>query len=302
MAHLRSLLLLLPLALLPGCPDSHGTEHDAGPSDAGRDVFIGGDCCIPRDVGLEEDAPDDAPRPVDCSPDDAHAVVCPAGICDGPDHYAWDGERCVTIPCGTCEGEDCASLPTSLDACRAAHATCDAALCTATGGDWQFWAEECGHHVCGVPPPVLCAVGMPVCDCGYERSFEPGVGCVPDECPVYDPVDPQTLCGSTGGTWTTGICCPTTCGVHCDLECAAPACVCGPFEVFDAIRGCVLATECFVRGDGETCTNIHSRCEDGLICCQDCGGAGCAPERYCRAPLCDADPNIDECGNNLLAP
>jgi hypothetical protein len=277
---------------LLGCPSSSGL------TDAGVDGAI-----PPVDAaGLDVPVRDAAPLPLGCAPDDAREIVCPESGCDGPPSFAWDGTRCVPIACGACEGADCASIETSLDACRAAHATCDAELCRATDGDWQFWAEECGHHVCGVPPPQTCEVGTPVCDCGATRTFVPGVGCAPDDCPAVDPLPPEMLCGRTGGAWTDGICCSTTCGVFCELDCAAPGCVCGAFEVFDLVRGCVPATECFVRSEGETCTNERSRCDDGLICCQTCGGAGCEPERTCRAPVCDGDPATDVCGNNALAP
>jgi hypothetical protein len=292
LAHRLSLLLLSSAVSLVGCSSSQG------PTDAGADAAI-----PPADAaGLDAPLPEDAPRPLSCAPDDAREVVCTAPACDGPPTFAWDGARCVPIACGACEGADCASLASSLDTCRAAHAACEAELCRATDGDWQFWAEECGHFVCGAPPPQDCEAGFPVCNCGPGRSFEPGAGCAPDDCPAVDPLPPEMLCGLTGGTWTEGICCPTTCGVFCPANCLAPACVCGALEVFDAVRGCVPATECFVRGVGETCTNERSRCEDGLICCQRCTGAGCEPDRLCLAPLCDADPDVDACGNNLRAP
>lgn len=305
MAHLRAPHLFALLALIAGCPDSHGTEGDAGTPDA---PYYDSWCLACEDASLPppdvspHDVGPDAPEPASCAPDDAREVVCPDAICDGLDQYAWDGERCVTIACGTCEGTDCGTLTTSLEACQLAHATCDAELCRTTGGDWQFWAEECGHYVCGQPVDATCFVGMPVCNCGYERSFETGRGCVPDECPIYDLAEPSVLCGETGGTWTAGICCSTRCGVPCDLDCVAPACVCGAMEIFDAIRGCIPATECFERELGQTCTNVNSRCADGLLCCQRCTGAGCDPDSVCQAPVCDGDPTIDECGNNLLAP
>ena len=85
-------------------------------------------------------------------------------------------------------------------------------------------------------------------------------------------------------------------------NCGACGRVCGAMEVFDTLRGCVPATECFERGAGETCDFLATRCDAGLICCQHCSGVGCAPDMTCEAPVCDAEPAIDECGNNLLAP
>lgn len=303
MAQLRleGLWGLAAAIAVAGCSESHtGPGTDAG---AGTDAPALGDCACGLDVGPDAPSPVDAPAAFTCEADDAHAVVCPEALCDGPDSYAWDGERCLRIDCGACEGTACSALPRSLAACEAAHAACVPQQCRATGGEWLFFTEECFHYECGLPQPAPCLVGMPVCNCGSGRSFVDGVGCQDDPtCPEVDPLPPETLCGSTGGTWTPGICCHTTCGQFCDLDCAAPGCVCGDTEVFDPIRGCVPGLECFEREVGETCGVLGMRCVDGLLCCQHCGGAGCAPDMTCEAPICDADPTIDVCGNNLLAP
>lgn len=289
-----------------GCGESHmaggdaGTPADAGATDAGT-PWLADACRRCVDVG---------PPPVDaggvvfsCAADDARAVTCPAALCDGPDSYAWDGERCLRIDCGACEGADCGVLTHSLTECEAAHSGCVPQQCRATGGEWLFFTEECEHYVCGQPQLASCEVGMPVCNCGSGRSWVDGVGCAADPgCPEVDPLPSDVLCASTGGTWTDGICCSTTCGRFCDLDCAAPGCVCGAMEVFDSIRGCVRAAQCFEREVGETCGAMRTRCGDGLICCQHCTGVGCAPDMTCEAPVCDADPTFDECGNNLRAP
>lgn len=315
MAHVRALSfvpLFLVLAAVAGCSESHGqAEADAG-TDAYFPIYDGwsGDVSLPLvDTGLVDAGalPDGgdldggvAPQP--CTPQDAHEVTCPSAICDGLDSYAWDGERCVRIDCGTCMGADCGHLATSLETCEAAHAACVPELCRATGGEWLFYTEECHHYVCGNPQPSECLIGMPVCNCGDGRSFDATTGCFDDaSCPVVDPLPPQTLCTSTGGAWMTGICCNTHCGQFCDLDCVADACACGPLQVFDPVRGCVDDAACHVHTVGQEC-NPQIRCQDGLICCQHCGGAGCDPTMTCEAPVCDADPNVDECGNNLLAP
>lgn len=292
--------LALGLALALGvaaCSESHGIGgDDAG---AGTDAARDGGVCACVDAAF----PHDGGAPASCAAEDARAMVCPGAICDGLDAYAWDGERCVTIACGTCVGADCGALPRSLEACEAAHRGCEPALCRASGGEWLFWAEECEHRRCGQPGLAICEVGMPVCDCGVGRSFDPTLGCVDDpSCGEVDPLPPDALCASTGGTWTEGICCPTRCGRFCDAECLAPACVCGELEIFDPVRGCIDAAECRgARSVGETCGE-GVRCADGLLCCQRCGGAGCDPVQTCLAPVCDDDPTIDECGNDLLAP
>lgn len=317
---------LFALGLLAGCGESHDLA-DTGPAiDAGRDggssncnccgVIVDrpiegcdGVCdpfCAPLpDAGPPLDAGSDAGPPVDagpaaaCDPDDAASEPC-ASLCDGPSRYYWNGDRCFSIDCGACRGDDCGTAGfTSLEECEAAHATCEATLCRSTGGEWQFWSEECGHFVCGVAPPATCESGFPVCDCGPSHSFDPELGCFEDDCPTVDPSTPEELCVGTGGSWEA-ICCDTECGDFCPLLCAEMACNCGPGRVFEA-RGCAEASRCFERMQDETCTD-DSRCADGTICCQSCGGAGCAPTSTCRVPVCDDDETIDMCGNNLLAP
>lgn len=298
-----SALFLGGAALAMGCSEAHGAETDTGSEardgggapdaplypDGGYDAFV-----VDTDGGV---------MPGSCTPQDAQAMQCPTAICDGPDSYAWDGERCVRIDCGTCVGTDCGHLVRSQAACEAAHATCVPEMCRATGGSWLFWAAECHHYHCGEPQPAECLIGMPVCDCGVGRSFDAARGgCFDDSsCPEVDPLPPQTLCTSTGGTWMPGICCNTECGQFCPLACANDACACGPLQIFDPVRGCIDGAQCHVQPIGGECSSAI-RCADGLICCSHCGGAGCGPTMNCQAPLCDADPNIDVCGNNLLAP
>lgn len=295
-AHLPSLLLsslvIAPtLALASACGSSHGSGHDGGafwddfglppgPSDAGQD---GG------------------PPLASCDAMDARQIVCPEVTCDGGPGYFWNGDSCYPVDCGACEGIDCA-LAATLDECISAHAGCESAVCLATGGQWMWWSDECEHYVCGRPPPVDCVVGVPVCDCGAYRSFdlERG-GCYADTtCPTAEPITREELCTTTGGTWEN-ICCDTECGVFCDADCAAPACNCGPGRVFEEARGCIDSVRCHERRAMETCTP-DVRCEAGTICCDACSGVGCTGEPRCVPPVCDDDPNTDECGNNLLAP
>lgn len=299
----QALVAILGASLLSACLSHTRAEPgvDAGPGETDTGIEV-------ADSGLLLDAfvptEDGGTSPSSCAPADASAIVCPSGICDGFDNYVWDGERCIMIPCGTCVGPDCEHAAHSIGECQVQHATCEPQLCTSTGGEWLFFAEECQHFICGQPTFADCLVGMPICDCGPGRSFAPGTGCFDDAtCPEVDPLPPESLCNDTGGTWTAGICCSPHCGVPCAAECLAPACVCGATQDFDPIRGCVDTAECHVRPAGDVCNEAAGvRCEDGLLCCQRCGGAGCDPEAHCQAPLCDGDPDIDECGNNLLAP
>jgi len=311
----RHALALICVASLAGCGESHGRFDDAGPAeglDAGRgfdsgnpildagsrDAGPGFDGGAAPDAGARDGGPGGA-----CAPDDARQVTCPDAVCDGPPRWYWNGDDCVSVECGACEGADCASGRGSRERCLEDHAACVPALCQTTGGTWMFWAEECGHYACGVAPPATCLIGMPACDCGPMQVFDPVEGCRFDvSCTMGPPMrDPEVACRDTGGTWGA-FCCHSECGVACADDCAAPACDCGPGRVFDAERGCVFHSRCYERHVGQTCEG-GARCVDqGSICCQDCGGAGCFGPATCRWPVCDDDPDIDECGNNLLAP
>ncbi|AKF10793.1 Tryptophan synthase alpha chain [Sandaracinus amylolyticus] len=282
---------------LVGCADSHGrgaTERDGGPVDAAillHDAQVGPDASLVLDGGAR----------VSCDPADARQALCVDIVCDGLPTWHWNGDSCFAIDCGTCEGADCDRGFRSQGECQAAHAACDAALCESTGGEWLWWAEECGHFECGFPPPEVCIRGMPVCDCGDERRFEPGVGCVIAGCPEVDPLPPDVLCAETGGEWGP-FCVHSQCGEQSELACAALACHCpGVTQVFDSLRGCVDGTRCFERNPGERC-HERARCGGGTICCDQCGGAGCAGEPTCVAPTCDDDPSVDTCGNRRDAP
>lgn len=301
MTRSRLIVAQLTCALFAfGCGDSHGRDDDAGLRDAGRRVDAGLDAGPwSHDAGPWE--PDAGPRLGPCAAQDARAETCPELLCDGPPSWHWQGDRCFPIECGACVGADCERSWGSREGCEAAHASCEPQLCRSTGGDWRWWAEECAHFSCGFPAPVDCEVGRAVCDCGLGRGFEEGRGCVDMDCPTFPPPpDREMLCRSTGGRWEM-TCCDSVCGELCADACVAPACNCGPLEIFDPFFGCLEATRCYERRAGEGCHD-EARCEDGTICCDRCGGPGCAGEPRCVAPVCDGDETIDECGNRRDAP
>lgn len=293
LAHLALLASLAAPAV--GCSEMHGRTEDAGSTATDAPPLFHDAACrcdvpiIVVDAGVSS-----------CRAEDATAMTC-ALTCDGPPSWHWNGDRCAPIDCGACVGDDCAPAPHTEAECVSAHATCEASLCRATGGDWLWWAEECGHRVCGAPVLATCEAGFAICDCGPSESFVPGFGCQTDaSCGDPPPRTREILCTDTGGSWEN-ICCDTTCGVRCAAECLAPACNCGAMRIFDDARGCREDAECFEPALGASCPS-GARCPDGTICCDTCGGAGCSGMPTCRAPVCDADPTIDECGNNLLAP
>lgn len=287
-AHPRSPCVVAAAALLAlaGCYASHGRPPEAA-GDAGVDVGR-------RDAGRYGGPPDLGMTP-SCAAQDARAVVCPTLFCDDVGAWHWNGDRCVYIECGACEGTDCGAGAITEGECFRSHASCVPSLCRASGGEWLFWAQECGHRECGYPVPELCEAGFPICDCGLSGVFDAARGCVDGMCGEIDPLPRDLLCTSTGGRWDA-ICCDTVCGQRCELPCAAPACDCGPSRIFDLARGCVETSRCFERTRGETC-GPGARCEAGTICCERCGGAGCFGDPVCAAPTCDSDAHTDECGN-----
>ncbi|MBX3273809.1 MAG: hypothetical protein KF729_26330 [Sandaracinaceae bacterium] len=261
-AALPTLALGLALA---GCYDQHGAipgaDAGAGRADAGPTLLPDAGTPARRDAGARPDAGVAAP----CDAEDAREDLCPAALCDGPGSIHWDGERCVLVDCGACIGEDCPRGWPSLEACEAAHASCEPVQCRATGGEWRFWAEECEHWECGRPQPVACILGRPVCDCGPRMRFDAAAGgCVMALCPEVEPRTRDQLCADTGGRWGP-LCCHSECGQGCPDPCAAGACDCGPFRVFDEVRGCLEATRCFEPGVGEACDG-RARCATGAIC------------------------------------
>ncbi|MFO0714266.1 MAG: hypothetical protein U0353_30765 [Sandaracinus sp.] len=272
--------LLLAVGLV-GCPDTHDTM-DAGHADVGTDAFVtNADCACGQDAPFGLDA---WALPASCNPQVAEIDVC-AAVCDDVDGAFWDGTRCIATSCN-CTGSDCGTYAT-VEACQAAHAHCDAALCLATGGRYFSRPQFCGHFECGFPPAVACDEPLPACDCGLYNIFVDGVGCMPGPlCELIAPMEPQALCESTHGTWHTDMCGSTTCGRVSDTDCIAPGCACGTYEIFDAERGCIQSPECDVRLLGEDCTATQ-RCGGGSVCCVS-GGASTAAA--CEAPMC-SDPS-----------
>lgn len=311
----RTNLTHVALALLVGtaCSDSHGRDDDAGARDAAwldggssdggpRDAWLGDAWLDDAEIGHDAGWPDagDGGTGAPCDADDATGAIC-GTVCDGPDSWYWNGDDCFRIECGACRGADCGRGQFSREACMSEHAGCEAAQCRTSGGSWQWWAEECDHFACGAPTPAICEVGRPVCDCGPFGNFVPGVGCVDDgSCPIPEPWPREAICTASGGSWDA-ICCDTVCGVPCDLFCAAQACDCGPGKIFEETRGCVEATRCYEPALHEPCEG-EARCGDGAICCTRSGGPMWLGPPTCEAPVCDDDPDIDQCGNNLLAP
>lgn len=278
-----ALIPVLSLALaLAGCPGSHGSD-DTGPTDAGP-MGVDGCACIFEDAPGGPDAylerPDAGPRPT-CDAQAAAIDLC-APTCDTITGAFWDGARCVEHSCN-CTGTEC-NVYGNLAACEAAHARCDASLCESTGGAWFARPQFCGHFECGTPPEFACLTPVPACDCGTYGIFVEGTGCMPGPlCELVAPREDEALCGETGGTWELGICGPTTCGRYSDLDCAAPGCVCGAYEIWDDERGCIESPDCDVRELGEDCS-ATMLCANSVCCFGGAGGA------RCEAPQC-GDPS-----------
>ena len=283
--------------VVAGCGRSHGIDPadmardsmarlDAGsvPSDASRSIDA------PRPVDAPS-APDPTTPPNSCSPANARPLLCPDIDCDAGPSWFWNGDSCVPMECGACVGEDCNMGASTQEQCERDHASCEASLCRNTGGIWRWWDNECGYW-CGRPDGDCEDVG-PTCDCGLFGSFDPSMGCVPDDCPVPEPVSQQELCEGTGGTWGA-FCCDSVCGTPCPLFCAELACDCGPGREF-LDTGCRQTARCFERQLNESCDE-SSRCAPGTICCSRCTDDNCRPAT-CQPPTCSHDGTTDFCGN-----
>ena len=85
-----------------------------------------------------------------------------------------------------------------------------ATLCVETGGVWD--PPSCGHYRCGAFPE--CDAVIPGCNCGPERNFRAGVGCVDDPACGRCAADSDCPPGSTCNTCPPDPSCPlcTVCG------------------------------------------------------------------------------------------
>ena len=283
------------LACLSGCPSANSLDVGSALPDAGRDASgvdapgVDAWSATAEDAFALDAPPLDAFYMATCAPMQAETNLCFAGECLGVTGAFWNGSECVESRCD-CIGPECGIYATKA-ACDAAHTTCQAALCTSTGGAWFRVPAWCGDFVCGRPNQSPCDTPTTACDCGVRGRFVDGVGCMTDtKCPISELIDPQQLCGITGGEWQLGICGHATCGRLSGLDCASPGCVCGVNETFDLGRGCIPNPLCEVRVLGESCTETQL-CGDGTTCCAN-GGA--STEASCVAPMCSTPDEI--CG------
>lgn len=234
----------------------------------------------PRDSAV----PSVLPPITACEPMQARPMLC---SCEdgGPSTYAWNGLRCLQVSPCTCEGPDCSRTFTTLDACRTITRDCDSRLCLRTGGHWYAELQFCGHFDCsGVPPPVLCEVPRPSCNCGHGSRFVAGEGCrrVEESCEL---AGPQVHCEATGGTWG---CLPGD-TAPCD-----PDCQCAADRTFLDGYGCVPTWQLTCDGtfcpidDGQPCDPAAPACTDRGACCRTslrgdytCGRAQCITGTPC---------------------
>lgn len=117
-------------------------------------------------------------------------------------------------------------------------ATEDEAMCVDSGGTWD--EGSCGHYDCGQMPD--CRALIPGCDCGPERNFEPGFGCV--EALGCDDPDARAACEDTGGVWDPNSCGNYSCGLPPNCDAIIPGCNCGDGRNFSDGDGCIAAPSC----------------------------------------------------------
>jgi hypothetical protein len=120
-------------------------------------------------------------------------------------------------------------------------------LCVVTGGTWAVLA--CGNTFCGTPPP--CGGTAPGCNCGRNRNFVDGQGCVEDR-----------ACLAKAGESCGGF---SPDPVHCE-----PGLLC----LQDQDAGIPdLPGTCQLNPD-YVCGN-STACPTGASCCYPCGIPGC---------------------------
>ncbi len=261
-------------ALLPGCFLFHG--HDAAPgpvpvADAGVPLVDAAVPPPPPSMTVPE------PRDV-CAPMAAATDFCGPDCESGAPRFVFDGYRCVHTDACRCAGADCARAWTTLDACLAATDACDSVMCRATGGYWLPELEYCGPHECsGLPAPRICESPGPACNCGVQRYFVPGEGCILED-ELCEPTDEEQRCVASGGLW------------GCDGD-PSPSCICecARGRRFEPDFGCVpdWPDDCGERfcplPDGAPCDPRAPACGDEEICC---GWGRIGPS--CGSPICDS--------------
>jgi len=228
-------------------------------------------------------------------------IACPVCVFNGTIHRV--GE---TFPAGdgcnvcTCLGGG--RVVCTLRACPICPPS-EATLCVETGGVWD--PTSCGHYRCGAFPE--CDAVIPGCNCGPERNFRAGVGCVDDpacgrcaadsDCPPGStcntcPPDPScplcTVCGPP-------VCEPISCGFdedcpprsHCEGSSVCPPKVVCIWEGEPGI--CVPDKPCCDparqpgAGENPFCFEGASCCADGQWACNAADGSPtCAPGRVCQ--------------------
>jgi len=278
--------------------DATGDETAVETADApdAPDVIVDAvDGAVDDGTSTDDATGDEGGGGAECEAQIAAGRICDGGGCVESQGTFWDGRECFeTFGC-ECAGADCGRPFASLAECEAAHATCDAALCLASGGSWfPASAGYCGFS-CGVPDACITEAPLDSCDCGPGARFHPGEGCAVEVAGCAA----EALCRDSDGTWhgDPECRCPFQCGEELP-ECYAcgETCDCGPFRSFDGDRGCVPDAGCpgaDRRTACETTGGTWHDCSPGDGGCS-CGDYFCgAPNRLdpCVMPGCDCGPS-----------
>jgi hypothetical protein len=198
-------------------------------------------------------------------------IACPGCLVDGEFHERGDtfpaGDGCNICICREDGHVACTLRPCPI--CPPPEPTSEE-LCERTEGTWD--EDSCGHYRCGEFP--FCDAIIPGCNCGPDRNFREGLGCVKDPA-CRDGCGPGHECppGSE--------CNP------CPPDPSCPLCaVCGP-PVCESIS-CRFEEDC----------PPGSRCEGSSVCPPDvtCVWEGkpgiCVPDDECCDPR--QEPGVGE--------
>jgi hypothetical protein len=119
-------------------------------------------------------------------------------------------------------------------------------LCEETGGDWEECvfgiAETCANRDSGIDGASVCSEG---CLCPEDAPIWTDEGCAPESVCGDPEVTPEVICEETGGDWEE--CARLSCGT-CD-DCIVD-CLCPVGELFEALHGCVTASQEVSPTDG----------------------------------------------------
>lgn len=251
-----------------------------------------------------------------CSPQCA-GRVCGDDTCGGDCGECAAGEMCTNGQCEAACVPQCAGRACGEDGCGGDCGTCDADLVCGLNGQCAAPPARCGDNVCGAGEDC----GNCPADCGLccgNGMCQRGIGENCATCPADCACAADEVCDPRDRVCVVG-CEPACDGRTCGADGCGGSCGdCAVGEVCGAGGRCGPApAQCGDGrcGAGEDCANCafdcgdccgNDQCQDALgencsTCAADCaceGGEVCDPARRVCAPVCVAQCDGRNCGDN----